>query len=114
MKHRLTDGSGYLMIDHTNSPGIKFSDIPDRLKSTTPVMPEGKVIEADVQFCTHCGREIILAPDRKRPRGHCQKCHHYICDLCSIVPECNSLKRLFDTLQNKLVKNPDIILTDSL
>jgi len=99
MKHRLTDHSGYLIIDHSASPGINEADIPTRLKSSTPIVPEGKVFEADVQFCTHCSRSIILRSDRTRPRGYCQKCDHYICDICSLDPACNSLKRLMDKIE---------------
>ena len=100
MKHRLTDHSGYLIIDHTNSPGINEADIPARLRNTTPIVPEGKVFEADVQFCSHCQRSIILNPNRERPRGYCQKCDHYICDLC-IGLDCNSIKRFIDLVEKQ-------------
>jgi hypothetical protein len=98
VKHRLTDHSGYLIIDHTNSPGINPNDIPARLRAITPIIPEGKVFEADIQFCTHCQRSIILRPDRERPRGYCQKCDHYICDTC-IGSDCYSIKKFMDIVE---------------
>jgi len=98
MKHRLTDHSGYLIIDHTNSPGIKESEIPDKLRLSTIVTPEGKVNERDVQFCSHCGTAVIINPLRTRPRSYCAKCDHYICDNPICNKTCSPLKKLLDTI----------------
>lgn len=58
---------GRILIDHSASPG-------------TPQVPEGTVGEFPVRMCCHCGGFTLLNPDRKRPRGHCQKCDGYVCD----------------------------------
>lgn len=82
MKHSLNDHSGYLIIDHSSSPGIKEEDIPLELKGKVTAVPEGQILERDIQQCTHCQREIILNPSRTRAREKCPYCYHYICDSC--------------------------------
>lgn len=103
MKHRLTDHSGYLIIDHSSSPGISEDEIPDRLRTSAIATPEGTISERDIQFCTHCQRSIILNPLRERPRGYCPKCDHYICDSCYSIYsksfECIPVKKVLDTLE---------------
>jgi len=96
MKRRLIDGSGYLIIDHTNSPGINPEDIPLRLLKTTPIVKAGEVYERDVQFCAHCGTAVILNPLRERPRSYCANCDHYICDNPICNKTCSPLKKLLD------------------
>lgn len=36
--------------------------------------------EVPVQHCMHCKSVVVMNPQRKRPRGHCRKCDHYVCD----------------------------------
>jgi ribosomal protein S27AE len=114
MKHSLKDGSGYLIIDHTDSPGIRESDIPARLRDSTPIVPAGKKFEADIQFCAHCGSQVILNPNRTRPREYCPKCNHYICDNPICIKTCSPIKKLFDHVDSHLSKSeePLIQLTD--
>lgn len=105
MKHSLKDGSGYLIIDHTSSPGIREDEIPNELKGKVIATPEGTISERDVQFCTHCQRSIILNPLRERPRGYCPKCDHYICDSCYAIYgksfECVPFKKLLDLVESE-------------
>lgn len=80
MKHSLADGSGYVEIDHRNSPGLTEADVAG--------MPGGVAVaggtrwEADIQQCSHCQRGVVLNPGRVRARAVCLKCHHFICDHC--------------------------------
>jgi len=111
-KHSLKDGSGYLIIDHSESPGIDPSDIPEKLRSTTNIVGPNQVFEADVQFCAHCGSQVILNPKRTRPRGYCSKCNHYICDNPICNKECAPLKQLLDKAERSIIKTGNIILTD--
>lgn len=83
MKHSLVQGSGYLIIDHRDSPGLSPADVAHVPGAVA--VPKGTVTERDVQQCTHCQRQIVLNPLRERPRGYCPKCHHYICDTCEAI-----------------------------
>lgn len=83
MKRSLSSGSGYLQIDHTNSPGLTPSDV-----AHVPGMiavGEGQMLERDIQQCSHCQRGVVLNPGRVRTRAVCPKCHHYICDGCEEI-----------------------------
>jgi hypothetical protein len=95
-KRSLKDGSGYLIIDHRDSPGIDISEVPDRILLNTPIVGAGEVYERDIQFCAHCGCQVILNPLRERPRGYCAKCDHYICDNPICNKECIPLKKVLD------------------
>lgn len=96
MKHRLTDHSGYLIIDHRDSPGINIEDVPERLRNNTIIVGKGEVVERDIQFCAHCGSQVILNPLRERPRGYCAKCDHYVCDNPICNKECIPLAKVLD------------------
>jgi len=116
MKHSLKDRSGYLIIDHSESPGIRPEDIPPELRNSTPAVGAGAIYERDVQLCSHCGSQVILNPLRERPRGYCAKCDHYICDNPICNKECQPLARLLEQVDNQIQKNPNepvIILTDN-
>src|SRR5712671_4708519 len=78
----LRSGESYLMIDHRDSPGISEEEA-----ARTGAMPVGRgvMFESATKRCGHCPRQIVLNPLRQRERGHCQKCHSYICDDCNTV-----------------------------
>ncbi len=82
MKRSLSDGSGYLSIDHRDSPGLSMEDVPGALRSTIILSGKGEHLERDIQQCSHCQRGVVLNPGRVRARALCPKCHHYICDFC--------------------------------
>jgi hypothetical protein len=54
----------------------------------------GKLFESPTVTCSHCQRVVILNPDRSRPRGHCWKCDHYICDTCD-ERNCMPVRKMF-------------------
>jgi hypothetical protein len=83
MKHSLKDGSGYLMIDHRDSPGLTPADVAHVPGAIA--VGGGEAFEADIQQCSHCQRGVVLRDDRVRPRGYCLKCNHYICDACETI-----------------------------
>lgn len=120
MKHSLTHGAGYLVIDHSDSPGVSPADVahvPGAL-----AVSGGKKLEADVLTCAHCERAILLNPERARPRNHCQKCDHYICDSPSCNVGCSPFKRVLDQAQaiaEKFIGDPhnpalNVLCTDDL
>lgn len=71
---------GYLLIDHTDSPGIENANIP---------IGAGRKFEAPTNTCSHCQRISVVNPDRVRQRAYCSKCDHYICDPCGIEMKVN-------------------------
>lgn len=120
----LKQHAGYLVIDHTNSPGLTPADVAHVPNAVA--VPGGKFLERDVLRCTHCERAIVLNPLRIRDRGYCPKCDHYVCDGCETIRvktgECVPMRKLVDQAQEvveKFIKqpdhpdaNPNIVLTD--
>ncbi len=83
MSHRSKRAhEGYIMLDHRNSPGVT----PEMLATGHYLpAPEGKVFEAPIIRCNHCGTMLVVNPARTRAREHCPKCDHYICDGCGLA-----------------------------
>ena len=74
---------GYLLIDHTFSPGLP-EDMALQLDMDPKLVGEGKKLEADTLTCAHCKTVVMKNPLRMRERENCPKCgHHYICDFCA-------------------------------
>lgn len=78
--------TGYLLVDHTNSPGLP-EDVARASGYNPALCKEGKRFEADTLTCAHCKVTVVKSPMRdtiKMPRATCAKCDHkYICDLCA-------------------------------
>lgn len=79
MKHQRSDGAGYLVIDHTNSPGLTAEE---SARFGLPPALGGTILERDTVTCGHCHCVVVLNPGRVRQRAHCLKCDCYICDGC--------------------------------
>jgi hypothetical protein len=75
---------GYIMIDHRASPGLP-EDLARRHGFDPAQVGEGKLFEAAMLTCSHCKISKLKNPDRTRERGHCFKCHHYVCDTCAAM-----------------------------
>jgi hypothetical protein len=80
---------GYLLIDHSVSPGMTPGADP------TLVGP-GRVFESATITCSHCRAVIVLNPDRSRPRHYCAKCDHYVCDKPACVLVCDPMEAQYD------------------
>lgn len=96
---------GYLLIDHKDSPGVPEEMIQAAIKAGKPVpggLRGGLTYESATVTCCHCNRIVVLNPDRKRPRGYCAKCDHYVCDSPECALECNPFQRLLDDLHHQL------------
>jgi hypothetical protein len=79
---------GYLLIDHSNSPGVP----PDMVRAAgfpAPAVGPGQRYESPTFTCAHCNRPVIMNPQRSRPRGYCRKCNADVCDSPSCNAECN-------------------------
>lgn len=72
---------GWLLIDHSASPGIP-AEIARKIGLNPNEVAEGKKLEAATITCRHCGGAFIKNPKRTRPRPYCRLCDHYICDVC--------------------------------
>ena len=75
---------GYLLIDHTNSPGID-GDIIQGISPDLPTNIGRARFECPTYTCSHCCRIVVLHPLRQRERGYCNKCDHYVCDDCNAI-----------------------------
>jgi hypothetical protein len=73
---------GYVIIDHTNSPGLP-AEIAIRNGLDPKYTGAGKKYEAATQTCNHCKGVVLINKLRTRPRAHCPKCNGYICDGCA-------------------------------
>ena len=101
---------GYLEIDHSNSPGVSQEQFKQWNVKIDPAVSalfgEGKVAKFATLSCSHCDRQIIRNPGRKRERGKCFQCFHYLCDVCAAEYKvsgcCKSLARQFDQLERAI------------
>ena len=85
---------GYLQVDNRESPGV----LPGQIPTPAGALPVGRstMFESAVVTCSHCQRQVILNPDRSRPRGYCAKCDHYVCDSPACNMECVPYAALLD------------------
>lgn len=96
---------GYLLIDHTFSPGV-----PEELLKANNLIsaPPGKRLEAATLTCKHCQKTVIKNPERTRARGYCSGCDHFICDTCDALKSingCQNIERILDTIQEEHGRN---------
>lgn len=94
---------GYLLIDHTFSPGVT----PEMLHAAgidAPAVGADKKGEFSTYTCSHCCAVVIINPLRRRDRAYCAKCDHNICDGCGAAMAatgvCVSVDKLFDFVQD--------------
>ena len=90
-----SERSGYVCIDHRESPGLPDGVYPPGM----PIGP-GKRFEGITNKCSHCQRQVIINPRRIRDRGYCYNCDRFLCDECAVVykvtGKCNSFDRWAD------------------
>ena len=73
--------TGYLQIDHRESPGLTNTEIRNFGSHLPPDM--GRMnFETAVVKCWHCQTMIMLNPLRERHRHFCHGCDRYICNQC--------------------------------
>lgn len=95
----------YVLIDHRNSPGIT-NEFLRANNLDAPAVGSGQVFESAISVCHGCGNDIILNPNRSRPREWCMTHDAYLCDGCgltrkltgSCVPLKERLHRIFRRL----------------
>jgi len=69
---------GYLLIDHSNSPGLPDQAMPEGMPSRSGQT----MFEAPTITCNHCQTIVVINPQRNRERAWCRYCDHYLCDKC--------------------------------
>jgi hypothetical protein len=98
MRRSLADGSGYLEIDHRDSPGLTPADVAAMPGAIA--VQGGQLLERDIKQCSHCQRGVVLNPGRVRDRAVCPKCYAFICDGCEAVRartgDCVPFKQILD------------------
>lgn len=94
---------GFLLIDHSNSPGIS-AEFVRASGVDAPIVPGGTAFKTPMFRCCHCGTHVILNPDRSRPRGHCRRCDRYVCDNPACNSECRPYKKMIDQEQERLFR----------
>lgn len=96
---------GYLLIDHSESPGFdgRTAELGARL-SLQRFLGKGQKFQAATNTCSHCDRVVVRNPDRIRQRGHCSACDYFICDPCNadyyLTSECRCRAKRHDAIIN--------------
>lgn len=88
--------TGWLIIDHSNSPGIPDELAPKFAAMGAMPVAGGATLEVDTWTCAHCGRIVLKNPDRTRPREVCRKCMKVVCDEHSLW--CEPFEKIADAL----------------
>ena len=98
---------GYLLLDHSNSPGLG-EEVIHGMGDDLPLNAGRGKFEAPTYTCSHCQAIVILNPLRQRERHYCTGCDHYICDTCGAIRaqtmECKTFLQIADEIQNRSVK----------
>jgi hypothetical protein len=96
---------GEVLIDHRCGPGIP-PELAVWMGVPINAVGAGQVYEVPFYVCSHCDGQIILNPERARPRERCQKCHQPICDECEAVLAisgvCREREKRLDELQEQI------------
>jgi hypothetical protein len=78
-----TSPEGELVIDHRASPGLP-PQMAQAIGLPAQYLGEGRMYEAAVLYCHHCGVPQIKNLNRTRPRYSCAACGiKYVCDVCA-------------------------------
>ena|SRR3990167_1683783 len=102
MSSKLIAHTGYLMIDHRDSPGVPEALIHAAIAAgkPAPLAGAGSLFEADTFTCAHCHAIVIKNPLRTRGRHYCAKCDRYVCDNPTCGLECRPFKQQLDELHH--------------
>lgn len=100
-------GTGYLQIDHRDSPGLNESQII-QLGAPMPLNEGQSNFETDVVKCWHCQTMIIINPLRTRKRTEfCGGCGRYLCPKCyltyKVTGVCKPFTKVLDEIHEAAV-----------
>ncbi len=69
-------------------------------------MPVGsKRFQLKCYTCCGCQRQIIVNPQRERPRNYCRSCDKYMCDDCSLAFKVTGVHTPFQKIIENLIEN---------
>lgn len=97
---------GEMYLDNRNCPDLILPGIPGL--GGPRIIKGGTILEIAIATCSHCHFEIVLNPNRVRPRGYCAKCHHYICDKPGCSVECIPMDKILDDIMEDSARNLNI------
>jgi hypothetical protein len=101
-RHSIRSTEGYLLIDHSASPGLP-AGFYTKLGVRGLEVGEGCKFEAPTLTCAHCNAITIINPARTRARGYCRNCDAYVCDGCSARP-CKPFALILDEAEKHALK----------
>lgn len=107
MSTSLGRSEGWLMIDHSNSPGIPEDLAQKWAAQGVVVKPGSTVLEAGSYTCAHCQYVVIKNQNRTRPREVCRKCMAVVCDRASCVLECQPFEQIVENVLSGRAVNVD-------
>lgn len=100
--HSKRSHEGYLLIDNRNGPGVQ----PEIVASVGLPLSAGQgLFEAPTITCSHCQTVVVINPNRTRERAYCQKCDHYVCDLCGLTLTQTGVCKPFEKLANEFLES---------
>lgn len=106
MRSKRSD-EAYILIDHRNSPGISQEFIASH-GLNAPAVGSGEVLESAIVVCHGCGADVILNPNRSRPREWCMQHDAYLCDRCALMRKltgsCIPLKKRLSDLFERFIR----------
>lgn len=122
MRRSLSHGTGFLEINHRDSPGLRPEDVAHVPGAVA--VPGGQHYETDVYQCSHCQRTVVLhatSAARMAARGYCPKCDRYVCNSCEKARvasggQCVPFKAVFDRVADVSAKfagqmdHPDAVI----
>ena len=73
---------GYMLIDHRASMGVP-EEVMVAQGFPKDAGKQESIWETATVTCSQCERQVILNPDRSRPREWCKHCGHFHCDDCT-------------------------------
>jgi len=84
---------GYLLLDHTASPGVPG------------LAPK---VEVATIRCSHCERQVIRNPARERERHWCPGCNKYVCDGCEVLRRIHGCRPFDQVIEKVMTKHSNL------
>lgn len=100
--HSKRSHEGYLLIDHSESPGLSDRAMAFNGKNLPSGAGRG-ALERGIVQCGHCSFGMMVTPLEAVDLCYCRKCDRYICDDCKLAQvmtgDCRSIDKIIDQAQ---------------
>jgi len=100
-RHSLRSREGYLLIDHSASPGLEPGFMERIGLYGAAGLGEGRRFETATLTCCHCGGVVPINPMRSRPLPYCAKCDDYVCNMPRCHKYCTPFQKVLDQAEKK-------------